>query len=106
MEDEKRLYSLVRDEFSGLCAAVGDKVAKMRLAADELDDLHLQKQASSSSKTADSTANPLQKKRNQFSAQRSATTSNIMEAPIAASLWQRRVDSLEVSGLHFGDRVI
>jgi hypothetical protein len=89
MDEEKRLYETVRGEYEALCVAVGDKVAQMRSLADELDDLQ---QQSSSSTLLTST----QKRRAQFTAHRSATTTDFTSMS-QQTLWQSRVESLDVS---------
>lgn len=91
MEEERRLYDNLKTEFDGLCVAVNDKVARMRSLADELDVFQ---QQSSSNQAA--TLPKKQKKRAQYAAHKSATTDDLMVPP-QETLWQHRVESLDVS---------
>lgn len=93
MEEEKRLYCLVKSEFDGLCAAVGDKVAKMRSIANELDELQQSSSASSTVPAKSSTS----QRRAQFATHRSATTADFTATLQGDTLWQHRVESLDVS---------
>lgn len=110
MDEEKNLYRVVADEYEALLTALNEKATRMRLAADELGGLQnsapqaetdskLPQKKINAPKSSTPSTTKANARREQFAAQRSATTTDFSNQP-QQSLWQHRVESLDVS--YFG----
>ncbi|KAI6171564.1 Tubby-related protein 4 [Aphelenchoides bicaudatus] len=92
LDNEKQLFRLVADEFEALSAALNEKVHTI------FTDLTPKSSGTTSKTSVVQTALPLKQKplnrREQFAAQRSATTLDLVSEP-QNTLWQHRVESLD-----------